>query len=245
MNKIILFMIISAVMLGMNGCGISNKGVSKNSTFATDGTGKLPSEDKKSTPKKADAGDKKLDEAAKKRDLKTPILKNGDTKLKPEEKVAPKKKKRFSDTTVIEYSSKTVEKSMPLTGELPEQYEKSAFEKAVELFDGEQYNEACSKFQELSTQFRPPDSMFYEIAFYVADCFIYKEDYRTAEISLKKILIDRKAPSTVLEKVFVRLGQLFCVLKRTKDANLMFSKLKRDFPHSDYLKLANCESIKK
>lgn len=162
---------------------------------------------------------------------------------KPSKKSSSKKtresgdnfKARFSDTTTIVIN--------PATN--AEQYSiNDQFDLAVQEFDNENYEQACSKAAYFAETFAFGDSLYYESLFLLSECSIVNEDFDEAEKILKSLAYEKSLLPAIEEKVLVRLGQLYCVKNKPKTARKYFKKLKRKYPHSIYIPLANCESVR-
>jgi TolA-binding protein len=153
-----------------------------------------------------------------------------------EDKVKKKKvnvKDRFSDTTVIVVDP--VKRSDIL----------DKYVNAVRIFDKEDFDKASIEFKQLTETLPPDDSIYFESKFFFAECNISTEKLKEAEVILQELLDDAKIPLSVLEKVLVRLGQVYCVIEKKAKAKELFTRLKSEFPSSMYLKIANCEAVKK
>ncbi|MDQ1266939.1 MAG: hypothetical protein QG635_2092 [Bacteroidota bacterium] len=153
----------------------------------------------------------------------------------PQTNSKTQKKSRFSDTTVIELAPVEPPSKIGIDDE---------FMLAVDKFDAEDYDFACKKFRELIETMPPDDSLTFEAKFFLCECSIYNKDLNTAEKMLKKLLTIKDMPGAVVEKALVRLGQIYCVLGKKKEAQFMFAKLKLDYPDSPLIKLANCDAVK-
>ncbi len=138
----------------------------------------------------------------------------------------------FSDTTVIYLNQSPMEK-------------KSEFVAAVEEFNAKNFSKACPKFKELLSAFPTGDSLNYETSFMNCECLLQEQSLNEAEKALKVLLGDKRLPSSVRERVLLRLGHIACAKDEFNVANGYFSRLEKEFPKSPYLKIANCKSIKK
>ena len=144
---------------------------------------------------------------------------------------------RFSDTTTIVIN--------PSTGSGSTVYSvNDQFAAAIQEFDDEQYESACNKAAYFAETFAYGDSLYYESLFLLSECSIINEAFDDAEKTLKNLLHEKQLPSSVHEKVLVRLGQLYCVKNKPKKAEKYFRELKRKYPRSIYLPLANCNSVR-
>ena len=143
--------------------------------------------------------------------------------------------KRFKDTTEIRIAAK----------ELPAQTNiLELFTKAVEEFDNENFDSACKLFEQFEGTFPRDDSLYFETKFFQSECSIYYDKFNEAENILIDLLNNKVTPPAVTEKAYVRLGQLYCVTNKESLANEMFITLKKEFPASKYLRIANCDIVR-
>lgn len=117
------------------------------------------------------------------------------------------------------------------------------FDEAVHDFDKENYKSACSKFDAFSGMLRKNDSLYFETMFYKSECKILNNELGSAKTILEMLLEDSKTPEAIYEKILVRLGQVYCVTDSKEKAEEMFTRLKKEFPNSIYLKLADCSVV--
>lgn len=142
---------------------------------------------------------------------------------------------RFSDTTVIR-----LPKVMPqIDFSLDEE-----FDLAIIAFEGENYADACDKFAFFAETFTPNDSLWYESRYYVAECELLKNQLAKAKGILSGLVEDGRLPRSVLERSLVRYGQLLCVEGDDAAAESYFARLRREFPNSIYMELANCAAVR-
>jgi len=172
--------------------------------------------------------------------------KKQDEKLPPEEKpLTPSQEdsirklllyyNRFQDTTVIVLNDLKVESEKSYL---------EGFDNAVEEFDNEKFDDALVKFKLYAETLPPNDSLFFEIEFFIAECYVAKDDLNSAKVKLEKIQINPKATDAVMEKVLVRLGQIWCVLDNEFKAEQYFKLLRSKYPKSIYIPLADCDVVK-
>ncbi len=117
------------------------------------------------------------------------------------------------------------------------------FSDAVRDFDKENYKTACSKFDAFSGMLRKNDSLYFETMFYKSECNILNNELGSAKNILEMLLEDSKTPDAIYEKILVRLGQVYCITDSKDKAEEMFSRLKKEYPNSIYLKLADCNVV--
>lgn len=144
-----------------------------------------------------------------------------------------KPKHRFADTTYI-YISK-LDKISPKKD--------SKFEKAVMIYESGDYDRSCEMFEQMKDTYPENDTAYYSVMFYRSECLIIEEDLYGAESILKELLYHANTPDPIMQKVLVRLGQVYCVLGNKDMANTLFKRLRQEYPNSVYIPLANCESV--
>ena len=144
-----------------------------------------------------------------------------------------KPKHRFADTTYI-YISK-MDKISPKKN--------SKFEKAVKIYESGDYDRSCEMFEQMKDTYAENDTAFYSVKFYRSECLIIEEDLYGAESILKELLYHANTPDPIMQKVLVRLGQVYCVLGNKDMAKTLFKRLRQEYPNSVYIPLANCESV--
>jgi TolA-binding protein len=158
---------------------------------------------------------------------------------KAPEKEKPKQNEgylEFSDTTIIELKPEEAKYLTPLERE---------FIKYVEAFNKEEYDKACSKMQTYAETFAVGDSLKYEAEFYTCECLIFKTDIDQAEEKLLELIKNPHINDHIRQKALVRLGQVYCYKDDKENAKKYFDLLATQFPNSIYLKVANCDLVKK
>ncbi|MCC6844914.1 MAG: hypothetical protein LC116_02025 [Bacteroidetes bacterium] len=140
--------------------------------------------------------------------------------------------KRFADTLTITVGD------VPKSGTESEDYEK-----AVELYQGKQYGEACAIFVRLRQTLPKQSRILPDVMFMNAECAAVQGLLEDARKILAALIENDATPSQVLEKSLVRLGHVFCGLGTAAKAEELFARLKHDFPNSAYLRVASCKAI--
>jgi len=158
----------------------------------------------------------------------------------------PKPKVRFKDTTSIEmepiYATKQQIKNEEFDNKNPFIKE---IELANSLLEQGEIQKAKEKFTILSSTLPYGDSLYYEAHFGEIECLIAQKDITSAKKLLQELLEDKKINSETEAKTLVRLGQIECVLSNPSVAENYFDKLKSKYPRSIYIKVANCNFLKK
>jgi TolA-binding protein len=114
------------------------------------------------------------------------------------------------------------------------------FNSVVMDFDIKKYESACQKFEDFANTLPENDSLYYESLFFMGECKIVEELYLKAEQTFNKILNGIKVPNDIKQRAILRLGQIYCIQNKKDESEKMFSRLKKDYPKSIYLQLANC-----
>lgn len=120
-----------------------------------------------------------------------------------------------------------------------------AFNNALNDLDNQDYTSAYKKFNNLKSTLDDRDSLYFESDFYMAECLISQNKLIDAKKILDNLETKSDTPSAVSEKVFVRLGQIYCQKNDKKSAAQYFSKLEILNPKSIYLPVANCDFLNK
>ena len=155
---------------------------------------------------------------------------------KKSEKTKLSLRTRFVDTT-------SISQDLDLSSEKSNSVIKK-FEKALYDFDKDNYTQACADAQFYAESFVDGDSLKFEAMFLWSECMIVKNEINDAKNILMKMYDDNKTPSSIFEKVIVRIGQVLCSEGKDKEAEKYFAKLKKEYPKSIYLKIANCAAVK-
>lgn len=118
------------------------------------------------------------------------------------------------------------------------------FDKAVIDFDKEKYSDACSKFDIFNSTLPYNDSLYFESAFYKSECLITNNRLQEAENILKYLSTNNTINKNTLERVILRLGQVYCAQGKKGLAEKYFSMFKKEFSNSIFYKLATCDVVK-
>ena len=142
---------------------------------------------------------------------------------------------QFSDTTIVNMDDIVM---------ISEDSYLQGFDSAVEKFDSGEYELALSKFQVYSETLPPSDSLYFETLFFISECYIALDNLNKAKNLLEELEVFGGVPDTVMEKVLVRIGQIWCVLDDELQAEAYFQMLRKKYPKSKYLPLANCSVVR-
>lgn len=235
MFKNILILLISLLL---HSCAISSPSNTKSTTKPT--TIKKTKETTKSNSTNQPTRQKQIDNKTESKEQKNNEV------VKPNEPQQPKPKVRFKDTTTIEmepiYASKQQNKNEEIDTNNPI---KKEIELANNLLEKGEIQKAKEKFSILTSTLPYGDSLYYEAHFGEIECLIAQNNIQTAKKLLQDLLEDKNLNSETEAKTLVRLGQIECVLSNPTLAENYFSKLKTKYPRSIYIKVANCDFLKK
>ncbi len=173
---------------------------------------------------------------------------NIESDAKQNDKPISKKKSsiRFADTTSVDlapiYAQKLINTSKVKNN--PTNYIDSTYNQGVNYMDEGKLDEAQAIFSTLTQTLLPGDSLYYEANFMEIECIISKNDISKAETMLNKLYNDKEITDQAYEKVLVRLGQIECVKTNQGASKKYFDELKKKYPKSIYLKVANCNFLK-
>jgi len=115
---------------------------------------------------------------------------------------------------------------------------------ADQLFKNKKIKMACEMYENIAQTIAEGDSLDYEVRFMLSECAAENQQFEQSLTILKEVTSSRSIPQSVLEKSLVRLGQVNCVLDRRAEANTAFTRFKKEFPNSVYIKLATCEAVR-
>jgi len=148
---------------------------------------------------------------------------------------------RFSDTTFIylgEFRYKTNESKTnePLSNEL---------QSAIKLFEDGETTLACERITEILSKINKASNDYYETLFFASECFIAKNSFEPSQRLLVQVLSSNDITDDLKERAIIRLGQVFCVQGDAVSAERLFRQLRREFPKSIYIPIANCDNMGK
>ncbi|MEJ5245521.1 MAG: tetratricopeptide repeat protein [Bacteroidota bacterium] len=149
-------------------------------------------------------------------------------------------KNRFSDTTFIDINytpPKEMTKSVQAMND--------ELKQAIDLYHDGKVNEACQIFARLLTNTNKQAKDYQILLYYSSECYIAKNMFEPAKKLLTDILSLDELFDDIKEKSLVRLGQVYCIENKKTEADRLFRQLRREYPKSKYIKLADCDAIKK
>lgn len=149
-------------------------------------------------------------------------------------------------TDTVKKNTEVVENVLPTTPTLPSPTVKSPLEERFLLAQQEFERSAnvCPEFVEILKLTNTSEPLYWEVLFMICECYIIRENYEQARKRLESVLVNSGTNKGLRQKALVRLGQVYCVMNQTEDAQRYFTQLKKEFPTSLYLPLANCDVIK-
>lgn len=142
----------------------------------------------------------------------------------------------YADTTIIEISPEMAKYMTPIERE---------FNSAYQLFKDGKYEKACPKIRAFKGTLANDDSLWFEAEFIHCECLVYQNKILDAKSNLLGLINNPHVTTIVKQKAIVRLGQIYCYEENYEQAKVFFDLLNKEFPNSKYLKVANCDSIKK
>jgi TolA-binding protein len=162
------------------------------------------------------------------------------------EKPFSKKKSsiRFADTTSVDLEPLYAQKIGKSKNNIVNNYIDSLYNEGINYMDEGELDEAQAIFSTLTQTLLPGDSLYYEANFMEIECIISKNEISKAETLLKNLYQDKEITEQAYEKVLVRLGQIECVKANNGASKIYFDELKKKYPNSIYLKVANCNFLK-
>jgi len=120
----------------------------------------------------------------------------------------------------------------------------SEFESALKDFDDGKIELAKMKFNFLAGTLSENDSIGLESRFFYVECLIQENELSISENLLLRMKDSVKKKPDMTQKIYLRLGQINCVLNKDKKAKLYFDLLKNEYPKSKYSKLADCNLVR-
>lgn len=149
-------------------------------------------------------------------------------------------------TDTIKKNPEVVENVLPTTPTPTTPPVKSPLEERFLLAQQEFERSAnvCPEFVEILKLTNTSEPLYWEVLFMICECYIIRENYEQARKRLESVLVNAGTNKGLRQKALVRLGQVYCVTNQTEDAQRYFAQLKKEFPTSLYLPLANCDVIK-
>lgn len=152
--------------------------------------------------------------------------------------------KKMPQDTIVK-NSDVVENITPPINQPTPQPQKSPLEERFLLAQQEFERSAsvCPEFVEILKLTTTNDPLYWEVLFMICECYIIRENYEQARKRLESVLVNSGTNKGLRQKALVRLGQVYCVTNQPEDAQRYFTQLKKEFPTSLYLPLANCDVI--
>lgn len=87
------------------------------------------------------------------------------------------------------------------------------------------------------------DPIWFESAYYLGECYLTQNEFNSSLDIFTEILSKKDIPDFVNERSLVRAGQINCVLGEEEKAFNYFLKLRKQYPNSQYLPVADCSKI--
>lgn len=150
---------------------------------------------------------------------------------------------RFKDTAVIEMEPIYAKKQK--SENTKDNYISKEIDKANKLMDLGKFDEAMKIYLMLTSTLQVGDDFYYEAKFGEIECLIGTKKIEQAKELLLNLINDPQLNSETEEKTLVRLGQIECLNKDKSKSEFYFDRLRKKYPESIYLKVANCDFLKK
>lgn len=150
-------------------------------------------------------------------------------------------KGRFSDTTYV-YLGEYNPPREPYKSDIAKSDE---LKYAIDLYHKERYTEACEQFSNLLTKTNKMEKDYQIILYYTSECYIVKNMFEPAKKILQDVLSMENLFDDIKERCLVRLGQIYCVENKPEEANRLFRQLRREYPGSKFIRLADCDAVRK
>lgn len=118
-------------------------------------------------------------------------------------------------------------------------------EQAIDYYEKQEITKSRKVLVDILSKIKKSDDKYSEVLYYLAECDISENKLVKAKEKLNEIYSNNNVESQILEKVLLRLGQIYCYEKKNSKAMEYFNELKALNPNSILNKLANCNFIKK
>jgi tetratricopeptide (TPR) repeat protein len=118
-------------------------------------------------------------------------------------------------------------------------------DQAIDYYENQEITKSRNVLEDILSKIKKSDEKYLEVLYYLAECDISENKLTKAKEKLNEIYKNKNVDSQIMEKVLLRLGQIFCYEKNNTKATEYFKELKSLNPNSILNKLANCNFIKK
>ena len=149
--------------------------------------------------------------------------------------------KRFSDTTFIYLGEYIV----PKNDNKETSTISTELERAIEQFESGETAKACQEISKILTNLSKDSEDYPEAFFYASECYIAKNKFEPSKKILLELLGRKDVDDPLMERLYVRLGQIYCVEGDKDEAMKYFKRLKIEYPKSQYISVANCSVVEK
>ncbi len=119
------------------------------------------------------------------------------------------------------------------------------YKNAVELLNNDKFSEACPIIDNIIEKLSDLDTLKYDALFYRSECLIQDGKLQESIRILLSLINNKLSTPSVLEKSLVRIGHIYCLENNKQTAEMYFDRLRNEFPHSPYIRLANCMVVNK
>jgi len=156
----------------------------------------------------------------------------------PEVKISVKSESK-SNNTINNYSPK---ESDIINEDLSIE---NLLDQAIDYYENQEITKSRNVLEDILSKIKKSDKKYLEVLYYLAECDISENKLTKAKEKLNEIYKNKNVDSQIMEKVLLRIGQIFCYEKNNTKATEYFKELKSLNPNSILNKLANCNFIKK
>ncbi len=139
--------------------------------------------------------------------------------------------KRTLDTTLI-YLHKNQKPTL-----------KMKFNEALKSIENENYENAYKKLKVIYESIEPDNEFYNLVNYYIGECELYLNRIDEASKKFQEVINNNDNSEAIIERSFIRLGQINCLRKQANEAMFYFKKLKENYPGSLYLRFAKCPEI--
>ncbi|MDC1068237.1 hypothetical protein OAQ99_03650 [Candidatus Kapabacteria bacterium] len=138
---------------------------------------------------------------------------------------------------------KVINKSYELYGEQIKGGMTKFFEIAIDYYEAGNIEKSKGIFSFMKESLLEDDPLWYESSYYLGECLVNENNFKESLTVFSEILSKEDIPDFVNERSLVRAGQIHCVLGEESEAIKYFLMLRKYYPSSQYLEVADCSNI--
>lgn len=117
------------------------------------------------------------------------------------------------------------------------------FDIAMKFYDEGNLEKAKNILSFMKESLIENEQLWFESTYYLAECFIAENEFNHSLNLLLEILTKSNVPGFVDERAIVRTGQIYCILGNEEKAIKYFLDLRKYYPNSIYIDVADCSKI--